>query len=112
MIHDHHPDPSHEAISEAARLAAVLVTATEAVVLMATKDPPRSRQQRRHDGQVLEDTMAGDRRNPTSAAPAATVNRIVPRKPALPRMAINDDRGARTAAPAHRRQPTASPRRR
>lgn len=61
MIHDHHPDPSHEAVSEAARMAAVMVTVIETLVLVSTKDPGRGRRARERDAKVLEDAIARDR---------------------------------------------------
>ncbi len=63
MIHDHHPDPNHEAVSEAARMAAVIVTVVETMILVATKDPGRTQQQAQRDARVLEETRAKDERD-------------------------------------------------
>jgi hypothetical protein len=63
MIHDHHPDRNHEAVSEAARLAAVIVTVVETMILVATKDPGRTQRQAQRDARVLEETRAKDERD-------------------------------------------------
>jgi hypothetical protein len=60
MIHEHHPDPNHEAVSEAARMAAVIVNVVETMILVATKDPDRIQQQAERDARVLEETRAKD----------------------------------------------------
>lgn len=63
MIHDHHPDPNHEAVSEAARMAAVIVTVVETMILVATKDPGRTQEQAKRDARVLAETRERDERD-------------------------------------------------
>ena len=63
MIHGHHPDPSDEAVSEAARMAAVVVAMVETLILVSTNEQGRTEQQQDRDRHVLDQALARDKRS-------------------------------------------------
>lgn len=78
MTHDHHPDPNHEAVTEAARMAAVIVSVVETMILVGTKDPGRAAWEVERDARILEQTRAKDARHYTNAEDARWIESARP----------------------------------